>query len=143
MTNSHCVGKQTELNTLIPPAINTVTPWKTKSLNREAEHKSWVVLVGFAVSNLSCLGGWGGASPPIQLTEASKRSRSIDEIPVSRCSQEESQRKKPIAYSRRDLGAGKYPPGAQRVGARTSETTSSIALLGCRREQWWRTERRA
>lgn len=118
MTNSHCVGKQTEFNTLIPPAINTVTPWKTKSLNREAEHKSWVVLVGFAVSNLSCPGGVGeGGSPPIQLTEASKRSRSIDEIPVHRCSQEESQRKKPIAYSRRDLGAGKYPPRAQGVGA--------------------------
>lgn len=58
-----------------------------------------------------------GGCPLIQLTEASERRRSTDEIPVSRCSQEERQRKKPIAYSRRDLGAAKYPPGAQRVPA--------------------------
>lgn len=79
----------------------------------------------------------GGGCPLIQLTEASERRRSTDEIPVSRRSQEGRQRKKPIAYSRRDLGAAKYPPGAQRVGVRTSEPTSSIALLGHRREQEW------
>lgn len=136
MTNSHSVGTQSEFNVLIPRAINTVTLCKTTSLtpNLEPERKSWVALVGFVVSTLSCprggVGRGGGGYMLIQLTEASECRRSTDEIPVSLCSQEE-RRGSSQSPQQKGAGASKYPPRAERVRA----PTSSIALLGRRREQ--------
>lgn len=43
--------------------------------------------------------------------------------------------------SRRDLGASKYPPRAKSVRVREKlQPTSSIALLGHRRERYWKME---